>query len=155
MTFKLVTNHEQVQFFLIHDLEIAVGSHRRVLVHHVLRLHQLLVDLGQLVDRRGDPQARHVCGDQLLVEGVAHYVRFEPPALAVQLILLVLFAAPIGTLPRRRYHNVVVSGEAALLLTERRRVEPRGSELRRLLVGAGKGAVEGHFVRGLVVVKSH
>lgn len=71
--------HELIEFFVIGD--DVVVSERCVFRDHILRLRQLRVDPRQLVHRRGDPEARHVRRQQLLVQRVLQNLRLTPPNL--------------------------------------------------------------------------
>lgn len=64
--------HELIKVFIIPNQSLTHGG---VLSHHMLRLSQLSVDPGQLVNRRGNPQASHVRRQQLLVQRVSQYLR--------------------------------------------------------------------------------
>lgn len=65
---RAYTYHELIKLLIITDHAVTQAG---VLSHHILRLSQLGVDPGELVDRRGDPEARHVGREKRLVERVS------------------------------------------------------------------------------------
>lgn len=94
-----LTHHELIELLLVSDQHVVVvaGPEDGVLADDPLRPRQLLVDPRQLVDRRGDPEARHVCRQQLLVQRVGQDLRLVPRVLPRPLLHL-LHACGAGPL---------------------------------------------------------
>jgi len=74
---------ELLKFLVVPDHALSAMPESRVLGDHILGLPELGVDPGQLVDRRGDPEARHVGRQQLVVERVCQNLGLVPRILPV------------------------------------------------------------------------
>lgn len=124
--------HELIEFFVIGD--DVVVSERCVFRDHILRLRQLRVDPRQLVHRRGDPEARHVRRQQLLVQRVLQNLRLPPSNLPIHGVATTVSAAAlqIGVL----HHGVPCAGvdDLARVAVERRplRVGGTGVEVQEI-----------------------
>lgn len=133
-----------------------------VLGHRLVRLRQLGVDLGQLVHRRRDAEARHVRRQQLLVEGVAQDVRLAPLLLPrpVAAAAAVPAAAVLAVIAVGAGAGLTLGGEP-LVVRGGGGAEPRagggGRRRRRLVVRGGvvigeDGVEDGGGGGGVVVV---
>lgn len=77
------TYQELIELLIVPDHARRTMSESREFGDHILGLGKLGVDSGQLVDRRGDPEASHVGGEQLLVKRMRQNLGHVPCILPV------------------------------------------------------------------------
>lgn len=146
--------HEVVEVLVVEGL---VGvSEKGVLGDHLVRLGELGVDLGQLVDGRGDAEARHVRRQQLLVQRVAQDVRLAPlllPRGAVRVAVVPSSAAAVlAVIARVGGAGLTLGGGEPLVVEPRGRLVLRGGLVIREEGGGGVVVVGVDLVGEVVVV---